>query len=80
MATVAVLTTHEFAVTPKRLSTGINSQGRSRSRYINSLGEAQLGGSLTDYYQIIGEAVGRSLDIYLEALTPVGLSNSISGD
>lgn len=42
-----------------------------RSRYINSLEQAQLGGSLTDYYQIIGEAVGRSLDIYLEALTPV---------
>ena len=42
-----------------------------RSRYINSLEQAQLGGSLTEYYQIIGEAVERSLDIYLEALTPV---------
>ena len=42
-----------------------------RRRYINALEQAQLGGSLFDYYQVVCEAVERSLDIYLEALEPV---------
>ena len=41
-----------------------------RRRYINSIEQGQLGGSLKDYYEIILEAVERSLDIYLEALEP----------
>lgn len=41
-----------------------------RKRYITSIEQGQLGGSLQDYYELILEAVGRSLDIYLEALEP----------
>ena len=41
-----------------------------RRRYINSIEKAQLGGKLNDYYELILEAVERSLDIYLEALEP----------
>lgn len=41
-----------------------------RQRYISALEQGQLGGTLTDYYQVIGEAVERSLDIYLAALEP----------
>lgn len=39
-----------------------------RRRYINSIEKAQLGGGLNDYYEVIYEAVERSLDIYLETL------------
>ena len=46
-----------------------------RLRYINSLEQAQLDGSLTDYYQVICEAVERSLDIYLEALEPAVMAS-----
>jgi len=41
-----------------------------RRRYINSIEKGQLGGGLEDYYELISEAVERSLDIYLEALSP----------
>jgi Fic family protein len=41
-----------------------------RRRYINSIEQGQLKGNLQDYYEIILEAVERSLDIYLEALEP----------
>lgn len=37
-----------------------------RRRYLNSLEQAQLGGRLDDFYNLISEAVERSLDIYLE--------------
>lgn len=39
-----------------------------RAAYINSLEKAQTGGGLNDYYSLVCGAVGRSLDIYLEAL------------
>lgn len=39
-----------------------------RGRYISSIEKAQLGGSLDPYYEIIFEAVDRSLDIYLETV------------
>lgn len=39
-----------------------------RVRYINSLEKAQLGGSQKDYYDVIFQAVERSLNIYLEAV------------
>ena len=39
-----------------------------RSRYINAIEQAQLGGSLDDYYQIIYQAIDKSLNIYLEAV------------
>lgn len=39
-----------------------------RKQYINSIEKAQLGGSLSDYYVLMYEAVNRSLDIYLNAL------------
>lgn len=38
--------------------------------YFNSLEKAQTGGELVDFYNLIYEAVDRSLDIYLEALEP----------
>ena len=41
---------------------------RDRLRYIQSLEQAQLGGSKEAYYRIIAEAVDRSFDIYLRAL------------
>jgi len=41
-----------------------------RGKYINSIEKAQLGGSLNDYYELVYEAIERSLDIYLEALEP----------
>ncbi len=41
-----------------------------RLSYINSLEKAQTGGGLEDYYNLIYDAVERSLDIYLEALEP----------
>lgn len=39
---------------------------QERKRYLDSLEQAQLGGSLGDFYNLIGETVERSLDIYLE--------------
>ena len=42
---------------------------RDRLRYINSLEQAQLGGSKADYYKIIADAVNRSFDIYFQALS-----------
>lgn len=39
-------------------------------KYINALEKAQTGGSRDDFTALIYEAVGRSLDIYLEALEP----------
>lgn len=41
-----------------------------RLAYINSLEKAQKGSGLDDFYNLIYEAVNRSLDIYLEALEP----------
>lgn len=38
-----------------------------RSKYIDSIEKAQLGGSLNDFLKVIYEAVESSLDIYLEA-------------
>ena len=45
---------------------------RDRLRYIQSLEKAQLGGSKEDYFKIIHDAVNRSLDIYLKAVTENG--------
>ncbi len=42
---------------------------RDRLKYIQSLEQAQLGGSKDSYYKIIADAVNRSLDIYLSALS-----------
>ncbi|MGF1483482.1 MAG: Fic family protein [Opitutales bacterium] len=42
---------------------------RDRLRYIKSLEQAQLGGSKEDYFKIIAEAVSRSFDVYLKALS-----------
>lgn len=42
---------------------------RDRMKYISALENAQLGRSKEDYYKIIKEAVNRSLDIYLDAVT-----------
>lgn len=42
---------------------------RDRLRYISSLEKAQLGGSKESYLKIIAEAVNRSMDIYLKAVT-----------
>lgn len=47
-----------------------------RIAYINSLEKAQTGGDMTDFYQVIYDAVDRSLDIYLEALEPERESRS----
>jgi excisionase family DNA binding protein len=41
-----------------------------RLEYINSLEKAQIGGNLDDFYNLVYEAVDRSLDIYLEAIEP----------
>jgi len=41
-----------------------------RASYIDFLEKAQTDGDMTDFYQVIYEAVDRSLDIYLEALEP----------
>jgi len=43
---------------------------RDRLRYIQSLEQAQLGGSKADYFKIIAEAVDRSFDVYLKILSP----------
>ncbi len=42
---------------------------RDRMKYISSLEKAQLGGSKNDYYKIIQDAVNRSMDIYLDAVS-----------
>lgn len=42
---------------------------RDRLRYIDSLETAQLGGSKDGFYAIVQEAVDRSLDIYLKAVS-----------
>ena len=39
-----------------------------RKLYISSIEKAQLGGSLTNYYKLMYEAVNRSFDIYLSAV------------
>ena len=49
-----------------------------RRRYINSIEKGQLGGGLEDYYELISEAVERSLDIYLEALSPKETKKGLS--
>ena len=41
-----------------------------RAAYIDSLEKAQTVGEMSDFYDVIYEAVDRSLDIYLEALEP----------
>lgn len=41
-----------------------------RSAYINSLEKGQTKDDLTDYYDLMFEAIDRSLDIYLEAVEP----------
>ncbi len=43
---------------------------RDRLRYIQSLEKAQLGGDKADYFKLIAEAVDRSFNIYLQALSP----------
>ena len=42
---------------------------RDRLKYISSLETAQLGGAKNSYRKIIADAVNRSLDIYLDAVT-----------
>ncbi|MCH2155555.1 MAG: Fic family protein [Opitutales bacterium] len=42
---------------------------RDRLKYIKALEQAQLGGSKDAYYKIITDAVNRSLDIYLSAVS-----------
>lgn len=42
---------------------------RDRLRYIQSLEQAQLGGSKEGFFKIIAESVDRSFDIYLNALS-----------
>lgn len=39
-----------------------------RKRYINSIEKAQLGGSLSEYYSVMYEAINRSFDVYIHAL------------
>lgn len=39
-----------------------------RARYIDAIEKGQLNGELSDYYQIVFEAIDRSFDIYFEAL------------
>ncbi len=41
---------------------------QDRAFYINSLEQAQTGGALDDFEELIGKAVERSLDLYLKAL------------
>ena len=52
-----------------------------RSVYINSLEKGQTKDDLRDYYDLMIEAVDRSLDIYLEAVEPerVDMQESTSG-
>lgn len=46
-----------------------------RERYIDAIEKGQLTGELSGYYQIIFEAVDRSLDIYLEAVGEKGVAS-----
>lgn len=41
---------------------------QDRAAYIRSLEQAQTGGSIDDYEELMGKAVERSLDLYLKAL------------
>lgn len=41
-----------------------------RKKYIDSVEAGQLTGSLTDFYNLVYQAVNRSLDIYLDAVAP----------
>ena len=41
---------------------------KDRLAYINSLEKAQLGGSKEEYFELIAQAVDRSLDIYLKTV------------
>jgi Fic family protein len=50
---------------------------RDRLAYIGALEQAQLGGSIEDYQQLILKAVDRSLDIYLKAVQG---ETALSGD
>ena len=43
-------------------------QPEDRTAYLASLEQAQLGGSLEPYYEIISLAVERSFDIYLQSI------------
>ena len=43
-------------------------RSRDRLKYIQSLEQAQLGGSKEDYYRLVGAALKRSFGIYLRAL------------
>jgi Fic family protein len=43
---------------------------RDRVPYLNSLEKAQLGGSKEDYFEIIAKGVGRSFEVYFQALSP----------
>lgn len=45
-----------------------------RKRYITSIEQGQLGGSLDDYYNLICECVSKSLDIYLDSLSDEDVS------
>lgn len=45
-----------------------------RSEYINSLEKSQTRNEIADYYNLMIEAVDRSLDIYLEAVEPERVS------
>ena len=51
-----------------------------RLSYINSIENAQLGGSLDDFMRIVYKAVDRSLDIYLESINQSILHDSDSVD
>jgi len=52
---------------------------RDRMKYISSLETAQLGGSKSAYYKVINDAVNRSMDIYLSAVSGENIKE-ISGD
>jgi Fic family protein len=43
---------------------------RDRVPYLNSLEKAQLGGSKEDFFEIIAKGVGRSFEVYFQALSP----------
>lgn len=45
-----------------------------RSRYLNSLETGQTKGNLDAYYELIYDAINRSLDIYLETIRPQELN------
>lgn len=49
-----------------------------RTAYIDSLEKGQKTGNLEDFHRLVYRAVGRSLDIYLEALEPERVSAVVS--